>query len=146
MAALLLPRLLDRVPDRPVMLSGAGLLAAALLLRPAGVHICDQGVGLARLTVDVGGARRRLLGRHDSIQTFATTLGTCSRPSGGLCRSVRPFARLLAFDLSTCWLAWLGGGNGADGAGAQRDHVLWHPARSHSVACVGRRCSSASPS
>jgi H+ antiporter protein len=31
MAALLLPRLLDRVPDRPVMLSAAGLLAAALL-------------------------------------------------------------------------------------------------------------------
>jgi H+ antiporter protein len=31
MAALLLPKLLDRVPDRPVMLSAAGLLAAALL-------------------------------------------------------------------------------------------------------------------
>ncbi|MDB5503142.1 MAG: transporter [Tardiphaga sp.] len=30
-AALLLPKLLDRVPDRPVMLSAAGLLAAALL-------------------------------------------------------------------------------------------------------------------
>ncbi|QDM19113.1 MFS transporter [Tardiphaga sp. vice352] len=30
-AALSLPRLLDRVPDRPVMLSAAGLLAAALL-------------------------------------------------------------------------------------------------------------------
>jgi H+ antiporter protein len=31
MAALLLPRLLDQMPDRPVMLSAAGLLAAALL-------------------------------------------------------------------------------------------------------------------
>jgi H+ antiporter protein len=31
MAALFLPKLLDRVPDRPIMLSAAGLLAAALL-------------------------------------------------------------------------------------------------------------------
>ncbi|WP_138464576.1 MFS transporter [Poseidonocella sp. HB161398] len=42
-AALALPRLLDRLPDRPVMLAGAALMAAALLGLAAAVAVAGPG-------------------------------------------------------------------------------------------------------
>ena len=94
LAALVLPRLLDRAPDRPVMLAGAGLMVAALLL----------------FAVSIGAAG---LGWHAILTTwFAIGIGYSAvlTPSGRLLRRSarapdRPILFAAQFALShACWL------------------------------------------
>lgn len=83
LAALLLPPVLDRVPDRPVMLSGAGLLVAALLGLAALVAItglswgalliswCLVGVGYSSVMTPSGRLLRRSAHAEDRPAIFA---------------------------------------------------------------------------
>ncbi|MDE4306462.1 MFS transporter [Phaeobacter gallaeciensis] len=83
LAALLLPPVLDRVPDRPVMLSGAGLLVAALLGLAALVAItglswgglliswCLVGVGYSSVMTPSGRLLRRSAHSEDRPAIFA---------------------------------------------------------------------------
>ncbi len=83
LAALLLPPVLDRVPDRPVMLSGAGLLVAALLGLAALVSItglswgalliswCLVGVGYSSVMTPSGRLLRRSAHAEDRPAIFA---------------------------------------------------------------------------
>ncbi|MEO3477540.1 MFS transporter [Phaeobacter sp. CAU 1743] len=83
LAALLLPPVLDRVPDRPVMLSGAGLLVAALLGLAALVAItglswgglliswCLVGIGYSTVMTPSGRLLRRSAHAEDRPAIFA---------------------------------------------------------------------------
>lgn len=83
LAALLLPPVLDRVPDRPVMLSGAGLLVAALLGLAALVAItglswgglliswCLVGIGYSSVMTPSGRLLRRSAHAEDRPAIFA---------------------------------------------------------------------------
>ena len=83
LAALLLPPVLDRVPDRPVMLSGAGLLVAALLGLAALVSItglswgalliswCLVGIGYSTVMTPSGRLLRRSAHAEDRPAIFA---------------------------------------------------------------------------
>ncbi len=83
LAALLLPPVLDRVPDRPVMLSGAGLLVAALLGLAALVAItglswgglliswCLVGIGYSSVMTPSGRLLRRSAHSEDRPAIFA---------------------------------------------------------------------------
>ncbi|MWD26425.1 MFS transporter [Aquicoccus sp. SCR17] len=93
-AALLLPRLLDRIPDRPVMLAGAGLMALTL-------------AGLAGIVAGAGLAWPVLLGAWLLIGFGSSAVAT---PSGRLLRrsahaADRPALFAAQFALShACWL------------------------------------------
>jgi len=107
LAALLLPLLLDRVPDRPVMLAGAGLLASGLLAGP-------------------------MVGGYASLLVLWFLLGVgnsaAATPTGRLLRrsahpADRPALFAAQFALShSCWLltyllaGWLGASLGLDAA------------------------------
>ena len=90
LAALLLPRLLDRVPDRPVMLSGGLLLAAGLAL----ASIVDGFPALLGLWFVLGAG----------LSTVQTPIGRIVTRSGG--PEERPALFAAQFSLShACWLA-----------------------------------------
>jgi hypothetical protein len=108
-AALLLPRILDRLPDRRVMLPAAIFLGcvqlalAALFLgvvRRADLHRPRGRFGMAGDADRLGPARGRLLRNHDADRPASAALVATSRQAGGLRGAVRAVACLLAPDLS----------------------------------------------
>ena len=126
-SALALPRLLDRISDRLVMLTAGSALGVILL-----------GFGLFAFVVGLGPspsmvwpamlATWLLLGiGYSAVMTpsgtFAAAVGPARRSSRGVCRAIRAVACLLVGYLSRCRLAWIIGGHGADPHGARRDYV-----------------------
>ncbi len=99
LAALLLPRLLDRVPDRPVMVGGAALMVLTLMALAGGIAI----IGLDWPFLPVG--RARLLGCAHPLGAPDTPLGTCRGPAFAFRRPVRAEPRMLASYLSAVRLA-----------------------------------------
>jgi predicted MFS family arabinose efflux permease len=109
-AALLLPRLLDRLPDRQLMLWSAGVLAAALFVFGVVMAKFVAGGHRARALADVGNPGHWMLGRHAPLRTPAA-------PSADA--ADRPAVFAAQFALShVCWLityplaGWLGSSAG----------------------------------
>ncbi len=118
MAALLLPRILDRLPDRAVMLSGGGLLAAALAV----LGIFSQGNDTALWPVLLAVWFVLGLGYSAVLTPSGRLLRRSSRqqdPSGFVRRAICAIARLLVADIPARWLARSGDGNDLCAFGAQ---------------------------
>jgi len=93
-AAFILPRILDRIPDRRVMLLSAAILVAGLAALACG-H--DLLVCPARR---LGGSRHCLFDEHHPLGTAAQALRKCPRPAGAVRSAVRAQSHLLAHNLS----------------------------------------------
>lgn len=91
--AVLLPKLLDRYPDRRVMFTGAALIAAGMLLGAAAARRFESLLILR--------AGCRLLAGADAFGAFAAALGPARRPAYLVRGAVRAFACVLARDLSS---------------------------------------------
>ena len=121
--AFLLPRLLERVSDRAVMLAGAWLLAAGTLVM-AVILVQRRAAGASdrRLASPAAGlvcAGSRQLGRADAHRPAAPAVRPCGRPPGSVRGAVRPQPCLLAGGLSAGRVGWGRGrrGGGFHGAG-----------------------------
>ena len=89
MAALLLPSLLDKIPDRRAMLAGSGVLAASLFIG-AWTLACH---------------RDWLLAGSDAIRSFAPSIIIARRQARGLRSPVCAIPCMLACYLPSGWLA-----------------------------------------
>ncbi|APG87982.1 hypothetical protein SAMCCGM7_pC0783 (plasmid) [Sinorhizobium americanum CCGM7] len=105
-AALLLPRVLDKTPDRTAMLAGAALLVAGLFI---GVFVPSFALLLA-LWVAIG------FGYSLTQTPSGRLLRRSSHPEDrpALFAALRAVARLLADHLSACRMAWREGRSAGD--------------------------------
>jgi MFS family permease len=126
LAALLLPRLLDRVPDRPVMLSGGFVLAVGLALAAVvdGVHALlgvwfALGLGLSTVQTPIGRIITRSSGPEERPALFAAQFSLshacwlATYPIAGVLGSVLGLAAtasilagVAAAAVVVAWLAW----------------------------------------
>ncbi|MDB5688011.1 MAG: transporter [Rhizorhabdus sp.] len=147
MAALLLPKVLDRVLDRAVMLSAAGLLAAALLYF---AQLVSTSVATKRVWPSLLSTWAVLGVAHSAVMTPSGRLlrrsaHAADPPAVFAAQFALSHAWLLTYPLAG-WLARLGGRIGFNIAGARRDHAIRRSARPNGVAGVGRRRGPVSPS
>ena len=97
--AVLLSRLLDRVPTRTVMLTGASAMAVLLV-------IASTGPGWMASLILWALARCGRVGDRHARGTAPAPLLRCRQPARRLRRAVRSLARLLARHLSSRRVAW----------------------------------------
>ncbi|RKP23671.1 major facilitator superfamily domain-containing protein [Syncephalis pseudoplumigaleata] len=108
-AALMLPRLLDRVADRAVMLPSASILGVTLLGFTAVLFLSRGAVADASLLADcMDPIGRRLLSGDDPIRPLAPSLGAFFGSASGIRCTVCAFTCLLVANLSNGWLAGCG--------------------------------------
>jgi predicted MFS family arabinose efflux permease len=111
LAAFLLPHILDRLADRPVMFGGAALMVA-------GVPLLGSLAALIALwaLIGFGFSLTQTPNRSDH-----QPLSARGRPGRGVRRAIRPVSRLLAGRLSASRLDRRGSGSVCGGAGARGD-------------------------
>ena len=139
LVALALPRLLDQLPDRPVMLSGAALMAAATALASL---LTSFGRAPAALVC----ARHWLQPGPDPFRPPAAPFGAPRGPAGDLRRPIRALPRLLADRLPSGRLVRCASGPACDRADPLRDGGGWHCDRDVRLAGGGGRGCCARPS
>lgn len=137
-AALALPHLLNRVPDRPVMLAGSAVLAVGLF---AGTVAGDYGPLLALwLVLGLGYSVAQI-----AIGASAAPIGAAGGSPGCVRCPVCAVARLLAADLSAGGLARRDGRHEGDFHCAGCDRCRRHRARHAAVADHRRKRDRACP-
>jgi predicted MFS family arabinose efflux permease len=110
LAALLLPRLLDKLPDRTVMLAAASAMTTRW---PRWLsHGGHASPGYWSVIRGVGGARHCLFGEHHAGRPPVTTIVGRSGSARPVRRAVRAQPCVLARRLSAGWLTGAQGGMG----------------------------------
>lgn len=141
-AALVLPRLLDRIADRQVMIPTAGVLGVTLLGFAAVLFLSSGVVANASLIWPSLLIAWTLLGvAYSAVMTpvwpIAPSLGTSFGPASGIRCTVCAFTCLLAANLSNGWLAGFGCWDSANAGGTGRSDIRRSGPRDQTLARRG---------
>ena len=137
-AALTLPRLLDRIADRPVMLAGAAMLVVGL---SAGSFLSEVAFApILGLWVVLGFGYAIV---QNTEQAPPAPFIDARGPPGSLCRTIRPHTSLLVDRLSAGRCARRTGWYGGNVRHARSDRRRLRPSGDHNVAARRRDASSA---
>ena len=132
LAAFLLPRILDRLADRPVMIGGAALMVAGVALVP----LVGGLASLITLWALIGFG---FFPDPDAHRPHHQPLGPRGRPGRGLRRAVRAEPRVLARDLSARRVGGRRRGAFCCSTGLGRDRCAWIDRRAAHLACGRHR-------